>query len=154
MTVKVVRDQSLPMRHVLHVRNHIVSVDGTIEEGGNDAGPSPHDLYDAAVSACKALTVVWYARRKGRLRWRIRSVTSWMRGCRLIGVGWTAKGRVCAAGRGQGVVGVHAAARAGLRLAGAGQACVRPARGFQADVAADAWRTTENPSTFYLLRRQ
>lgn len=65
MTVKVVRDQSLPMRHVLHVRNHIVSVDGTIEEGGNDAGPSPHDLYDAAVSACKALTVVWYARRKG-----------------------------------------------------------------------------------------
>ncbi|WP_342114949.1 OsmC family protein [Pseudoduganella sp. OTU4001] len=65
MTVKVVRDQSLPMRHILHVRDHIVSVDGTIEEGGNDAGPSPHDLYDAAVSACKALTVVWYARRKG-----------------------------------------------------------------------------------------
>jgi len=65
MTVKVVRDQSLPMRSILHVRNHIVSVDGTIEEGGNDAGPSPHDLYDAAVSACKALTVIWYARRKG-----------------------------------------------------------------------------------------
>lgn len=65
MTVRVVRDQSLPMRHILHVRDHIVSVDGTVEEGGNDAGPSPHDLYDAAVSACKALTVVWYARRKG-----------------------------------------------------------------------------------------
>jgi putative redox protein len=65
MTVKVARDQSLPMRSILHVRNHIVSVDGTIEEGGNDAGPSPHDLYDAAVSACKALTVIWYARRKG-----------------------------------------------------------------------------------------
>lgn len=65
MTVKVVRDQSLPMRSILHVRNHIVSVDGTLEEGGNDAGPSPHDLYDAAVSACKALTVIWYARRKG-----------------------------------------------------------------------------------------
>ncbi|MGO4377615.1 OsmC family protein [Pseudoduganella sp. RAF53_2] len=64
MTVKVVRDQSLPMRHVLHVRNHIVSVDGTLPEGGSDAGPNPHDLYDAAISACKALTVVWYAKRK------------------------------------------------------------------------------------------
>ncbi|KQV87891.1 osmotically inducible protein OsmC [Massilia sp. Root351] len=65
MAIKVIRDQSLPMRHIAHVRNHIISVDGTVEEGGNDAGPSPHDLYDAAISACKALTVVWYARRKG-----------------------------------------------------------------------------------------
>jgi putative redox protein len=65
MSIKVIRDQSLPMRHIAHVRNHIISVDGTVEEGGNDAGPSPHDLYDAAISACKALTVVWYARRKG-----------------------------------------------------------------------------------------
>jgi len=65
MTIKVIRDQSLPMRHIVHVRNHILSADGTLEEGGNDAGPSPHDLYDAAVSACKALTVVWYAKRKG-----------------------------------------------------------------------------------------
>ena len=30
-----------------------------------DSGPSPHDLYDAALGACKALTVLWYARRKG-----------------------------------------------------------------------------------------
>jgi putative redox protein len=65
MTVKVIRDQSLPMRHIVHVRNHIISADGTLEEGGNDAGPSPHDLYDSAVSACKALTIVWFARRKG-----------------------------------------------------------------------------------------
>jgi putative redox protein len=65
MSIKVIRDQSLPMRHIAHVRNHIMSVDGTVEEGGSDAGPSPHDLYDAAISACKALTVVWYARRKG-----------------------------------------------------------------------------------------
>jgi len=64
MTIKVLRDQSLPMRHIVHVRNHIVSTDGSVEEGGNDAGPSPHDLYDAALSACKALTVVWFAKRK------------------------------------------------------------------------------------------
>lgn len=65
MTIKVKRDQSLAMRHIAHVRNHIISVDGSLEEGGDDAGPGPHDLYDAAVSSCKALTVVWYAKRKG-----------------------------------------------------------------------------------------
>jgi putative redox protein len=65
MTVKVIRDQSLPMRQIVHVRNHIISADGTLEEGGSDAGPSPHDLYDAAISACKALTIVWFAKRKG-----------------------------------------------------------------------------------------
>jgi putative redox protein len=64
MSIKALRDQSLPMRHIVHVRNHIISTDGSVEEGGNDAGPSPHDLYDAALSACKALTVVWYAKRK------------------------------------------------------------------------------------------
>ncbi|MGZ3254769.1 MAG: OsmC family protein [Burkholderiaceae bacterium] len=65
MTIKVIRDQSLAMRHIVHVRNHIISVDGSVEEGGADAGPSPHDLYDAAVGSCKALTVIWYAKRKG-----------------------------------------------------------------------------------------
>lgn len=30
---------------------------------GNDAGPDPHDLYDAALGACKAMTMLWYAQR-------------------------------------------------------------------------------------------
>ena len=64
MTIKVLCDQSLPMRHIVHVRDHIISTDGSVDEGGSDAGPSAHDLYDAALSACKALTVVWYAKRK------------------------------------------------------------------------------------------
>lgn len=62
--IEVKRDQSLAMRHIVHVRNHLISVDGSVEEGGDDAGPSPHDLYDAALGACKALTLVWYAKRK------------------------------------------------------------------------------------------
>ena len=65
MLTKAIRDLSLPMRHIVHVRNHLISVDGSVEEGGSDAGPSPHDLYDAALAACKAMTVVWYAKRKG-----------------------------------------------------------------------------------------
>lgn len=65
MTITVQRDLSQPMRHVVHVRAHEIAVDGSVEEGGLDSGPSPHDLYDAAVAACKALTLVWYAKRKG-----------------------------------------------------------------------------------------
>ncbi|MBR7801311.1 OsmC family protein [Undibacterium fentianense] len=38
--------------------------DVAIAEGGEDLGPSPHDLYDAALASCKALTVMWFARKK------------------------------------------------------------------------------------------
>ena len=64
MSIQVKRDQSQAMRHIVHIRHHLVSVDGSVEEGGADAGPNPHDLYDAALGACKALTLVWYAQRK------------------------------------------------------------------------------------------
>ncbi len=65
MSITVTRDLSQPMRHVVHVRDHQVAVDESVEAGGNDSGPSAHDLYDAALISCKALTLVWYARRKG-----------------------------------------------------------------------------------------
>lgn len=65
MTIIVRRDTDHPMRHTVLVRGHELLVDGTVEEGGEDAGPSAHDLYDAALGTCKALTLVWYARRKG-----------------------------------------------------------------------------------------
>ena len=65
MSITVTRDLSRPMRHVVQVRDHQFAVDGTVEEGGDDSGPSAHDLYDAALVSCKALTLVWYAKRKG-----------------------------------------------------------------------------------------
>jgi putative redox protein len=64
MSITVTRDLSLPMRHSVQVRDHQFTVDGTVEEGGDDTGPSAHDLYDAALGSCKALTMVWYAKRK------------------------------------------------------------------------------------------
>ena len=64
MNIEVIRDLTQPMRHIVHVRNHLLAADGSVEEGGNDSGPSPHDLYDTALGSCKALTLVWYARRK------------------------------------------------------------------------------------------
>lgn len=65
MSIIVRRDTAYPMRHTVLVRDHELTVDGLIEEGGDDAGPSAHDLYDAALGTCKALTLVWYAKRKG-----------------------------------------------------------------------------------------
>ncbi len=64
MTIQVVRDRSRKMRHEVHVREHVIGVDEPVDNGGEDTGPTPHDLYDSALGACKALTVLWYARRK------------------------------------------------------------------------------------------
>lgn len=65
MTITVTRDRTARMRHVARVRTHAIAVDELPAVGGDDTGPTPHDLYDAAVASCKALTVLWYAKRKG-----------------------------------------------------------------------------------------
>ncbi len=64
MDIKVTRDRSGKMRHIVHVRQHAFAVDESEVNGGEDTGPDAHDLYDAALGACKALTVLWYANRK------------------------------------------------------------------------------------------
>lgn len=65
MSILIERDLSAPMRHTVTIGDHRFSVDMHAAEGGSDSGPNPHDLYDAALGACKALTLVWYAQRKG-----------------------------------------------------------------------------------------
>ena len=65
MTVELARIQGTPMAAELHIREHVLRIDAPVKEGGEDTGPEPHDLYDAALASCKALTVLWYARHKG-----------------------------------------------------------------------------------------
>ncbi|MDM0112838.1 OsmC family protein [Variovorax sp. J22R133] len=64
MSISVRRDDMGGTRHVLTVRNHKIAVDASSEAGSKDEGPTPHDLYDSALAACKALTVLLYAQRK------------------------------------------------------------------------------------------
>jgi len=64
MTIEVVRDRSRKMKHTVHVRQHAFAVDEPASNGGDDLGPTPHDVYDSALGACKALTMLWYAQRK------------------------------------------------------------------------------------------
>ena len=64
MTIVVTRDRSRSMMHTVAVRQHVLSVDEPPANGGEDAGVTPHELYDSALGACKALTVLWYAKRR------------------------------------------------------------------------------------------
>jgi putative redox protein len=65
MAIKIVRDQKALMRHEVRVGPHTFAADAGIGDGGEGLGPNPHDLYDAALGACEALTVLWHANRKG-----------------------------------------------------------------------------------------
>ncbi len=65
MSVELKRAYGEAMAQSLQIRTHSLIADVSAEEGGADTGPSPHDLYDAGLAACKALTVMWYANKKG-----------------------------------------------------------------------------------------
>ena len=65
MSITLQRKPGTPLAQTIHIRQHALDADVSAEEGGADEGPSPHDLYDAAVGACKALTVMWFAKKKG-----------------------------------------------------------------------------------------
>ena len=64
MTIQVVRDRRSRMRHEIHIGPNTLATDLSVEAGGDASAPTPHDLYDAALGACTALTVLWYAKHK------------------------------------------------------------------------------------------
>lgn len=47
------------------IGQHAFISDAPVASGGDDLGPDPHDLIDAALASCTALTLHLYARRKG-----------------------------------------------------------------------------------------
>jgi len=49
----------------LRTRAHVFRSDVGAEDGSTDSAPGAHDYFDAALAACKSLTAMWYARRKG-----------------------------------------------------------------------------------------
>ena len=55
----------------MKVGNHYLTADEPTEVGGNDYGPSPYELVSAGLSACTAMTVQMYARRKG---WEVKNI--------------------------------------------------------------------------------
>lgn len=65
MSIEIKRKSPSAMAQTISIRNHELIADEGPSNGGGDTGPTPHDLYDAALGACKVLTVLWYARKKG-----------------------------------------------------------------------------------------
>lgn len=51
--------------------DHILIADEPEDSGGNDFGPSPYEMVNAALGACTAMTLQMYARRKG---WDLKEV--------------------------------------------------------------------------------
>ena len=65
MSITIQRKPGTALAQTIHFGSHQLDTDASVAEGGTDEGPSPHDLYDAAVGACKAITVMWFAKKKG-----------------------------------------------------------------------------------------
>lgn len=55
----------------MKVGSHYIIADEPISFGGNDFGPSPYEFVSAGLSACTAMTIQMYAKRKG---WDIKNV--------------------------------------------------------------------------------
>jgi putative redox protein len=52
-------------KHMVQVRDHELMTDEPLEDGGEDAGPSPQELLAASLASCTAVTMEMYAARKG-----------------------------------------------------------------------------------------
>ncbi len=64
MSIVVRRRRGLKVGQTVSLGSTELLIDASIADGGDGAGPKPHDLYDASLGACKAMTVMWYAARK------------------------------------------------------------------------------------------
>ncbi|MBX3040881.1 MAG: OsmC family protein [Bdellovibrionaceae bacterium] len=49
---------------LLKIRNHELIADEAVVPGGGDTGPNPHELIEAALTACTIVTLQLYANRK------------------------------------------------------------------------------------------
>lgn len=63
MSVIVSSASAEGFRHSVEINDrHTLATDLPVSLGGEDSAPSPHDYFDAALDACKALTVKLYAK--------------------------------------------------------------------------------------------
>ncbi len=65
MTIHSQTEKPGVFRQVLSTGTHTLHADVAPALGGQDSAPGPHDYFDAALAACKALTATWYAKRHG-----------------------------------------------------------------------------------------
>ena len=64
MTVTVNTVSAEGFRHSVHIDDHELFADVPASSGGEGTAPEPHDYFDAALGAFKALTLKMYAKKK------------------------------------------------------------------------------------------
>lgn len=60
MTIRLSKSELGKYRQLLQIDQHELGADARID-ADSDTAPNPHDLYDAALAACKAITLLMYA---------------------------------------------------------------------------------------------
>jgi putative redox protein len=66
MTITVNTLSGNGYRHSIEINHkHKLLTDLPVSLGGEDSAPDPHDYFDAALAACKALTLKLYAEKHG-----------------------------------------------------------------------------------------
>jgi putative redox protein len=63
--MKAVARRTGKFRHMVDVREHHVSIDEPLDQGGEDSAPSPQEMLAASLASCTAVTMEMYAERKG-----------------------------------------------------------------------------------------
>jgi putative redox protein len=61
----VVRTAEGKFRQSIVIGEHVLVADEPRDVGGDDAGPTPHELFLAALGTCTSMTMKMYAERKG-----------------------------------------------------------------------------------------
>ncbi|MBU0808164.1 OsmC family protein [Pseudomonas sp. GWSMS-1] len=61
--IRISNEKGLLQR--IDIGPHTLHSDVAVELGGEGSAPDPHDLFDASLGACKALTLALYAKQKG-----------------------------------------------------------------------------------------
>ena len=56
----------------IRIGHHVVRADEPVAVGGQDTGPTPHELLLAALGACTAITMRMYADRK---QWPVKNIS-------------------------------------------------------------------------------
>jgi putative redox protein len=64
MKVTAIREGG-SLRHSVQVRDHTLTIDEPLAQGGTDSGPDPQELLAASLASCTAITMEMYAARKG-----------------------------------------------------------------------------------------
>lgn len=64
MNKATVRHEQGKIRQEVRIGRHHLIADHTTDEGGDDAGPTPHEFLLAALGSCTAMTLRVYAQRK------------------------------------------------------------------------------------------